>query len=106
MLLAMVQDDLQVIVGTFCRRPRAEFCQVRLATLASLGLDVFSTGFPLMMSEIQAQVTVADVNADGVLEMITVDVQRSKSGKDLWGRMCPASWPKAIATQRCMASST
>jgi hypothetical protein len=62
---------------------------------------VFSTGFPLMMSEIQA-----DVNADSVLAMIAVDVQRSKSGKDLWGRMCPASWPKAIATQRCMASST
>ena len=87
--------DLEVIVGTslgFIYVLRASTGQVLPGPPGHAGdsrSDLFPAGFPLVMSEIQAQVTVADVNADGVLEMIAVDNKGnvmcfSKSGKEVW----------------------
>ncbi len=45
-------------------------------------------GFPLVMSEVQGQVAVADVNGDGILEMLASDTKGNvmcfdKKGKEV-----------------------
>ena len=48
-------------------------------------------GFPKFMAEIQGQVSVADINGDGHLDMCAVDFKSNiacfdKDGEDIWDR--------------------
>lgn len=71
--------DLEVIVGT-----SLGFIYALHAHTGAL-----LPGFPLSMSEIQAQVTASDVNGDGKMELVAVDNKGNvlcfnKDGKELW----------------------
>lgn len=52
-------------------------------------------GWPLQMGEVLAQVAVADINADGALELVAADVRGnvvalSADGTELWERHVPS----------------
>jgi len=73
--------DLEIVVGT------------SLGYIYVLSAHTGETrkGFPIHMSEIQAQVTVEDVNGDGLLELIAADVLGNvlcfdRNGQEIWER--------------------
>lgn len=66
-------------------------------------------GWPLQMGEVQAQVTVADVDADGQLEVVAGDTRGTlavftKEGTELWERHVASAITQACDDSRVLHS--